>query len=254
MRGKCVRQIAERKPAVLPLLAISTISRVRTYHTKKPSRFVHALYARPLKVHGGRGWSLCADGTTVIKLISLCSHPVPHQNFNREVRHSLTWHSSESESALERFEPVAVVQQLPDGRGSVFARVAARRQKVFKRGIDTYAKHVCRRRRDGSQSVPLFVLFVLFGQAKRTLKEKLLYASSRANDVRPLSRRRRHTRSAYVSISLPESQSPLNSQNKRYMPFRFFFCKIRRKRKSYQKENAERRFRTLRSATRATCP
>ena len=53
---------------------------------------------------------------------------------NREVRHSPTWHSSESESALERFEPVAVVQQLPDGRGSVFARVAARRQKVFKRG------------------------------------------------------------------------------------------------------------------------
>ena len=27
---------------------------------------------------------------------------------NREVRRSLTWHSSESESALERFEPVAV--------------------------------------------------------------------------------------------------------------------------------------------------
>ena len=43
---------------------------------------------------------------------------------------------------------------------------------MFKRGIDTYAKHVCWRRRDGSQSIPLFVLFVLFGQAKRTLKEK----------------------------------------------------------------------------------
>ena len=43
---------------------------------------------------------------------------------------------------------------------------------MFKRGIDTYAKHVCRRRRDGSQYFPLFVLFVLFGQAKRTLKEK----------------------------------------------------------------------------------
>ena len=42
--------------------------------------------------------------------ISLCSHPVPHQKSNREVRHSLTWHSSESESALERFEPVAVVK------------------------------------------------------------------------------------------------------------------------------------------------
>ena len=133
---------------------------------------MHALSARPLKVQGGRGWSLCADGTTVINLISLCSHPDTHPNFDREVRHSPTWHSSKSESALERFEPVAVVQQLPDGRGSVFARVAARRQKVFKRGIDTYAKHVCRRRRDGSQYFPLFVLFVLFGQAKRTLKEK----------------------------------------------------------------------------------
>ena len=43
---------------------------------------------------------------------------------------------------------------------------------MFKRGIDTYAEHVCRRRRDGSQFFPLFVLFVLFGQAKRTLKEK----------------------------------------------------------------------------------
>ena len=57
------------------------------------------------------------------------------QTSTREVRHSPTWHSSESESALERFEPVAVVQQLPDGRGSVFAPVAARRQKEIKRGI-----------------------------------------------------------------------------------------------------------------------
>ena len=31
------------------------LPRVRTYHTKKPSRFVHALSARPLKVQGGRG-------------------------------------------------------------------------------------------------------------------------------------------------------------------------------------------------------
>ena len=30
------------------LRAISAIPRVRTYHTKKPSRFVHALSARPL--------------------------------------------------------------------------------------------------------------------------------------------------------------------------------------------------------------
>ena len=111
--------------------------------------------------------------------------PRPAQNINREVCHSLTWHSSESESALKRFEPVAVAKQLPDGRGSVFAPVAARRQKVFKRGIDTYAKHVCRRRRDGSQFLPLFVLFVLFGQAKRTLKEKFLYVSSRETNGLP---------------------------------------------------------------------
>ena len=37
--------------------------------------------------------------------ISLCSHPYFRQKLNREVRHSLTWHSSKSESALERFEP-----------------------------------------------------------------------------------------------------------------------------------------------------
>ena len=34
--------------------------------------------------------------------------------------------------------------------GSMFAPVAARRQKVFKRGIDTYAQCMCRRRRDRS--------------------------------------------------------------------------------------------------------
>ena len=35
------------------------LPRVRTYHTRKPSRFVHALSARPLKVQGGRG-EVCA--------------------------------------------------------------------------------------------------------------------------------------------------------------------------------------------------
>ena len=118
---------------------------------------------------GGRGWSKCADGTIKISPISLCSHQDTHPNLNREVRHSPTWHSSESESALERFESVAVAMLWSDGRGTLFAPVAARRQKEIKRGIDTYAEHVCRRRRDGSQFFPLFVLF---GQAKRTLKEK----------------------------------------------------------------------------------
>ena len=34
MRGKCVRYGAERKSMVLPLLVISNIPRVRTYHTR----------------------------------------------------------------------------------------------------------------------------------------------------------------------------------------------------------------------------
>ena len=83
----------------------------------------------------GRGSDIYADGTIKINPISLCSHPDTHPNFNREVRHSLTWHSSESESALERFEPVAAAMLWSDGQGTVFARVAARRQKEIKRGI-----------------------------------------------------------------------------------------------------------------------
>ena len=122
---------------------------------------MHALSARPLKVHGGRESSVCADesrdfcqpspaGEGVARsvtdevllqyiakenLISLCSHQDTHPNSNREVRHSPTWHSSESESALKRFEPVAVVMLQSDGRGTLFAPVAARRQgEIYKRG------------------------------------------------------------------------------------------------------------------------
>ena len=142
---------------------------MRTHHTKKPSRFVHALSARPLD-NGwrGRGCSPCADETIKITFISLCLHPVPHPSLNREARHSLTWHSSKSESALERFEPVAVVQQLPDGRGSVFARVAARRQKVFKRG-----KHSS------------FCPFRSFRTSEKNTKRKVALCFFAANDVRP---------------------------------------------------------------------
>ena len=45
------------------------LPRVRTYHTRKPSRFVHALPARPLKVQGGRGSDVCADGMESISFI-----------------------------------------------------------------------------------------------------------------------------------------------------------------------------------------
>ena len=44
----------------------------------------------------------------MLNLVSAQTFPFPHPNPNREVHRSLTWHSSESESALKRFEPVAV--------------------------------------------------------------------------------------------------------------------------------------------------
>ena len=102
------------------------------------------------------------------------------------------------------------------GRSAHFVRTGRREAtERVKRGIDTYAKHVCRRRRDGSQYFPLFVLFVLFGQAKRTLKEKkhnvtflLSYFSvtkstkSHQRERSPLSRRRQPTHCVHWSIPL----------------------------------------------------
>ncbi len=98
------------KVGSLTLSAISPIPRERTYHTREPSRFVHALSARPHNRVGGRGFNMCADGTIKTNPISLCSYPNFCQKLNREARHSLTWHSSKSESALERLEPVAVIK------------------------------------------------------------------------------------------------------------------------------------------------
>ena len=43
------------------------------------------------------------------------------KSLNREVRHSPTWHSSKSESALERFEPVAVDKLRLDGSLAMLA-------------------------------------------------------------------------------------------------------------------------------------
>ena len=58
------------------LSTASSIPRVRTYHTKKPSRFVHALSARPLKVHGGRGSDTYADGIkSVFFIFDVCGTP-----------------------------------------------------------------------------------------------------------------------------------------------------------------------------------
>ena len=54
MRDKCVRQGSMAKIGGFAALRNLILPRVRTYHTKKPSRFVHALSARPLK-NGWRG-------------------------------------------------------------------------------------------------------------------------------------------------------------------------------------------------------
>ena len=135
MRGECVRQRGNAKVGGFALSAASYCHACE--HITRGSRAdscTHCLHAR---IIGLAGVDKVSALTVLSKIspISLCSHTDAHPNLNREVCHSLTWHSSKSESALERFEPVAVVQQLPDGRGTLFAPVAARRQKVFKRGI-----------------------------------------------------------------------------------------------------------------------
>ena len=66
--------------------------------------------------------------------------------------------------------------------------------------------------------------FWYFSSSKSTIKEKFLYDSSRANDVRP------------YSIESKLCQHP---KQKIRLLIRFFFCIYRRKRKSYEKENAE---------------
>ena len=58
--------------------------------------------------------------------------------------------------------------------------------------------------------------FWYFSSRKSTIREKFLYDSSRANNVRPLYRRRQHTCFAYVLIPLPCGSSrrrPLQDKN-----------------------------------------
>ena len=123
--------------------------------------------------------------------VSLCSHPVSHPNLTREVRRSPTWHSSKSESALERFEPVAVDKLRLDGSLAMFAPEG-----------DGFLKRAWREDagRIHKAGTTLCDFCRAFGHSKARKEEKFLYVSSRANDVRPLSRRRQHTCFAYVLI------------------------------------------------------
>ena len=138
MRGKYVRQMAKRKSAV------SRSPQSHLYHASehitresRADSCTHCLHARIYRWEltdsrsergrrrrdraSGRGFNMCADGTIKTNPISLCSHPNFCQKLNREVRRSLTWHSSKSESALERFEPVAADKLRLDGSLAMFA-------------------------------------------------------------------------------------------------------------------------------------
>ena len=113
-------------------------------------------------------------------LILLCSHPVPHPNLNREVCHSLTWHSSESESALERFEPVAVAKLWRDGSLALFAPEGdGCLQRAKREDAGRFSKE--------GKSLDDFWYFWSF---KSTIKKKVTFGILRLGDA--VQRRLRH--------------------------------------------------------------
>ena len=77
-----------------------------------------------------------------------------------------------------------------------------------------------------------------FSSLKSTKKEKLHYVSLRANDVRPLSRRRR-PRSLRESVnSRPTIElKPRNSQKKKHLPHPLFLLQKRAQKKKLSKRN-----------------
>ena len=115
----------------------------------------------------------------------------PHQNIDREAHHSPTWHGSESESALERFEPVAVVMLQSDGQGTLFAPEGDDcLQRAKREDTGRFSK-------EGKSLDD----FWYFSSRKSTREEKYLCVFLRVVEgADPLSRRRQHTRFAYVLI------------------------------------------------------
>ena len=113
----------------------------------------------------------------------------------------------------------------------------------------------------------------VFWSLKSTRKTKFLYDSSRANNVRPLSRRRRPSLlrksvNSRPTIELKSRQQPKQEIKSFIPPSRrrqhtcfayvlipaFSFDEEGAKEKAIKKQSAEMKFRALRSATRATCP
>ena len=106
----CAARDKSKVSSFAALRGFSHTTRANIAHEKAEQiRARISLHARIYRC-GGRGSDTYADGTIKINPISLCSHIDAHPNLNREVCHSLTWHRSESESALKRFEPVAAAK------------------------------------------------------------------------------------------------------------------------------------------------
>ena len=87
---------------------------------------------------------------------------------SREVCHSLTWHSSKSESALERFEPVAVVQQLPDGGALCSHRSPRGDRRCLKEGL-THMRSMCVGVAETGVEAFLFLSFSFFSDKRKEL-------------------------------------------------------------------------------------
>ena len=86
------------------------LPRVRTYHTKEPSRFVHALSARPLKVQGGRDSSTCADGSR-----NFCQPSPAGEGVARSVTDEVLLYLYCKKTYFAMFAPILLPKSQPRG-------------------------------------------------------------------------------------------------------------------------------------------
>ena len=129
--------------------------------------------------------------------ISLCSHPDTHPNLNREVRRSPTWHSSKSESALERFEPVAVNKLRLDGSLAMFAPEGG---GCLKRAWREDAGRIHK------AGTTLCDFCRAFGHSKARKEEKFLYDSIRRQKATALRTKPKHNQQTKQKICFPSRQ------------------------------------------------
>ena len=112
----------------------------------------------------------------IIKIspISLCSHPDMHHYSDREVCHSLTWHSSESESALKRFEPVAWLSYSRTVGALCSHRPPRGDRKSLKEGL-THMRSMCVGVAEMGVNSFLFLSFSFFSDKRKEHYEKSIF-------------------------------------------------------------------------------